>query len=196
MAVTGALLAGCAAPASPTPTVTQTVTAPADPVPSATPSASAPAADVSPSGIGDVELGTPYDEAVATAGAAPVEACPSLASAEADGYTLILQRAEPPEQDPAVVDLVQVSASPADLEGGSPIGPVTAQGIGVGSRVDQALAAYPDAAEIESVGDRRYLAIESEAGTGSVFLTYTAGIDTIWAVTATTLEEPPYESCG
>ncbi|MDN3445093.1 hypothetical protein [Microbacterium sp. APC 3901] len=200
MAVTGALLAGCAAPASPTPTVTQTVTASADPAPSsspsASPSASAPAADVSPSGIGDVELGTPYDDAAAGAGATPVEACPWLASAEADGYTFILQRAEPPEQDPAVVDLVQVSASPADLEGGSPIGPLTAEGIGVGSRVDQALAEYPDAAEIESVGDRRHLAIESEAGIGSVFLTYTAGVDTIWAVTATTLEEPPYESCG
>lgn len=195
MAVTGALLAGCAAPVSPTPTVTQTMTASADPAPSFSPSASAPAADVSPSGIGDVELGTPFDEAGATAGAAPVEACPWLASAEADGYTLILQRPEPSEQNPPVVDLVQVSASPADLEGGSPVGPVTAEGIGVGSRVDQALAAYPDAAEIESVGDRRYLAIESEAG-GSVFLTYTTGTDIIWAVTATTLEEPPYESCG
>ncbi|MFJ2544037.1 hypothetical protein [Microbacterium sp. NPDC087589] len=198
MAVTGALLAGCAAPASPTPTVTQTVIASADPAPSSSPSASpsASAADVSPSGIGEVELGTPYDGAVTAAGATPVEACPWLASAEADGYTLILQRPEPSEQDPPVVDLVQVSASPADLEGGSPVGPVTAEGIGVGSRVDQALAAYPDASEIESVGDRRYLAVESQAGAGSVFLTYTAGTDTIWAVTATTLEEPPYESCG
>jgi hypothetical protein len=199
MAVAGALLAGCAAPA-PTPTVTQTVTASADPAPSPSPSASAsesaPAADVSPSGIGDVELGTPYDEAVAVAGATPAEACPWLASADADGYMLTLQRPELPEQDPAVVDLVQVSASPADIEGGSATGPVTAEGIGIGSRVDEALDAYPDAVETESVGDRRYLAIESEAGIGSVFLTYTAGTDVIWAVTATTLEEPPYESCG
>lgn len=200
IAVTGALLAGCAAPASPTPTVTQTVTAPADPAPSPSPSASAsesaPAADVSPSGIGDVELGTPFDDAVAVAGATPVEACPWLASTDADGYMLTLQRPELPEQDPAVVDLVQVSASPSDLEGRPTTGPVTAEGIGVGSRMDEALAAYPDAVEIESVGDRRYLAIESEAGTGSVFLTYTAGTDIIWAVTATTLDEPPYESCG
>lgn len=200
MAVTVGLLAGCAAPASPTPTVTQTVTASPDPAPSPSPTASAsesaPAPDVSPSGIGDVELGTPYDEAVAAAGAAPVEACPWLASADADGYMLTLQRPELPEQDPAVVDLVQVSASPVDLEGRSTIGPVTAEGVGVGSRVDEALAAYPDAVEIESVGDRRYLAIESEPGTGSIFLTYTAGTDIIWAVTATTLDEPPYESCG
>lgn len=196
MAVTGALLAGCAAPASPAPTVTQTVTAPADPSPSSSPTASAPTADASPSGIGDVELGLPYDEAVAVAGAAPVEACPWLASAQADGYMLTIQRPEVSEQDPPVVDLVQVSASPVDLEGRPTVGPVTAEGIGLGSRVDEALAAYPDAVEIESVGDRRYLAIESEAGTGSVFLTYTAGTDIIWAVTATTLEEPPYESCG
>jgi hypothetical protein len=196
IAVTGALLAGCAAPASPTPTVTQTVTAPADPAPSPSPSASAPAADASPSGIGDVELGAPFDEAVAAAGATPVEACPWLASAEDGGYMLTVQRPEVSEQDPAVVDLVQVSASPVDLEGKPATGPVTAEGIGLGSRVDEALAAYPDAVEIESVGDRRYLAVESEADTGSVFLTYTAGTDIIWAVTATTLDEPPYESCG
>ncbi|MER7448634.1 hypothetical protein [Microbacterium sp. NPDC097977] len=195
MAATAALLAGCAAPVSPAPTVTQTVTTPADPTPSASPSAS-PTAGATPSGIGDVDLGTPYDEAVAMAGATPAEACPWLASAEADGYTLTLQRPEIPEQDPAVVDLVQVSASPAELEGRPAVGPLTAEGIGVGSRMDEALAAYPDAVEIESVGDRRYLAIESEAGTGSVFLTYTAGSDIIWAVTATTLEKPPYESCG
>nr|WP_201471048.1 hypothetical protein [Microbacterium hydrocarbonoxydans] len=196
MAVTAALLAGCAAPTEPTPTVTQTVPATAEPAPSPSPSTSAPAAEVSPSGIGDVELGTPYDEAVAAAGAAPAEVCPWIASAEADGYTLTLQSPEIPEDDPAVVDLVQVSASPADLEGQPAAGPVTAEGIGLGSRVDEALAAYPDAVEIESVGDRRYLAIESEAGTGSVFLTYTAGTDIIWGVTATTLEEPPYESCA
>lgn len=196
IAVTGAFLAGCAAPASPTPTVTQTVTAPADPAPSPSPSASAPAADASPRGIGDVELGAPFDEAVAAAGATPVEACPWLASAEADGYMLTVQRPEVSEQDPAVLYLVQVSASPVDLEGRPAVGPVTAEGIGLGSRVDEALSAYPDAVEIESVGDRRYLAIESEVGTGSVFLTYTAGTDIIWAVTATTLDEPPYESCG
>lgn len=196
MAVAAALLAGCAAPGAPTPTVTQTVTAPAQPAPTSSPSASAPAADVSPSGIGDVELGTSYDEAVAATGATLAEACPWLATADADGYTLTLQRPELPEQGPAVVDLVQVSASPVDLEGKPAVGPVTAEGIGIGSRVDQALAAYPDAVEIESVGDRRYLAIESEEGTGSVFLTYSAGTDTIWAVTATSLDEPPYESCG
>jgi hypothetical protein len=197
MAVAAALLAGCAAPASPTPTVTQTVTASADPAPSPSPSASStPTAGVSPSGIGDVELGAPYDEAVAAAGAAPVDACPWLASTEADGYMLTVQRPEVSEQDPAVVDLVQVSASPVDLEGKPAVGPLTAEGIGLGSRLDQALAVYPDAVEVESVGDRRYLAIESEAGTGSVFLTYTAGTDIIWGVTATTLDEPPYESCA
>ncbi|WP_447913575.1 hypothetical protein [Microbacterium phyllosphaerae] len=197
MAVTAALLAGCAAPASPTPTITQTVTASADPSPSPSPSASStPTAGVSGSGIGDVELGAPYDEAVTAAGATPVEACPRLASTEADGYMLTVQRPEVSEQDPAVVDLVQVSASPVDLEGKPAVGPLTAEGIGLGSRLDQALAVYPDAVEVESVGDRRYLAIESGAGTGSVFLTYTAGTDIIWGVTATTLDEPPYESCG
>lgn len=138
----------------------------------------------------------PYDEAVAAAGATPVEACPWLATVEADGYTLTVRRPDASEQDPAVVDLVQVSASPDDLEGEPAVGPLTAEGIGIGSRMDQALAAYPDAAEIESVGDRRYLKIESDAGAGSVFLTYTAGTDIIWAVTATTLDEPPYESCA
>lgn len=196
MAAAVALLAGCAAPPAPTPTVTETVTASADPAPSPSPSDSAPTADASPSGIGDVELGMPYDEAVAAAGATPVEACPWLATAEADGYTLTVQRPEVSEQEPAVVDLVQVSASPENLEGKPAVGPLTAEGIGIGSRMDQALAAYPDAVEIESVGDRRYLAIESEDGAGSVFLTYTAGTDIIWAVTATTLDEPPYESCA
>ena len=196
-AVTAALLAGCAAPASPTPTVTQTVTASADPSPNPSPSASStPTAGVSPSGIGDVELGTPYDDAVAAAGATPVEACPWLATGEADGYLLTVQRPEVSDQDPAVVDLVQVSASPVDLEGKPAVGPLTAEGIGLGSRLDQALAVYPDAVEVESVGDRRYLAIETGAGTGSVFLTYTAGTDIIWGVTATTLDEPPYESCA
>lgn len=197
LAIASALLAGCAAPAEPTPTVTRTVTTSADPAPSSSaPTAPAPTAAARASGLEDVELGAGYDEAVAASGATPVEACPWIASIEADGYTLTLQRAEVAENDPAVVDLVQVSASPVDLERGSPIGPLTAEGIGIGSRMDQALAAYPDAVEVEGVGDRRYVRIESETGTGSLFLTYTAGTDIIWAMTATTLDEPPYESCG
>lgn len=192
LAATAVLLAGCATPAEPTPTVTQTVTASAEPAPSSP----APTAGARASGLDDVELGTPYDEAVAASGATPAEACPWIASTEADGYTLTIQRPEIADQEPVVVDLVQVSASPVDLERGSPIGPLTVEGIGIGSRMDQALAAYPDAVEVEGVGDRRYLEIESETGTGSLFLTYTAGTDTIWAMTATTLDEPPYESCG
>ena len=65
----------------------------------------------------------------------------------------------------------------------------------IGSTIADARAAYPEAEEIPGVGDRRYLRAVDDAGS-ALFLTYTEGGETVWALTATSLDTPPYEPCA
>jgi len=186
-------LVGCMTEPEPLETPLQTIPAPTTPAePSPTPT---DAAEAGPGGIDPIELGMPFDEALAAAGASPVGACEWVATAPGDGYTLSIQRVEPAAGDPPPVELVSTSAP---VDAARVVGPRTAAGIGIGSTVEEALAAYPDAESLapDGMGDRRYLRVETGDGAQALFLTYTEGQPLIWAVTATTFEVPPYEPCA
>ena len=186
-------LAGCATPVTtgptdpaglePSPSVTATASAPS-------PSASAESAG--PEGIDGVRVGEPFaSETDGIAGFMLVEGCEGVGTATREGYTLTVQRDGAGGEDS---DVVLVSASVTADEAGMS-GPVTAEGVGIGSTVAEALAAYPDADEVASEGDRRHLRV-AEADGSALFLSYTEGDEVIWALTATSLESPPYEPCA
>ena len=156
LAMTALLLAGCSVQSPPE-------TAPTSPVPSE--SAPAPTASsanpddaaswtISYEGIGPVAWGQSSDEARASLGdftEVPVEQCPELLVFESEtlpNVWLVL------DGDGVTIDQVVVTADSADAVSESP---KTAEGIGVGSTVDEVVAAYPDA-EVEEVpvADTRY----------------------------------------
>ncbi|MFB8386768.1 hypothetical protein ACFC3F_06465 [Microbacterium sp. NPDC055910] len=177
-------LTACATPAT---------TGPTDPVGiSATPTASSPAATAGPDEIEGIRVGEPFSSATAAIPEfATTPGCEWVGSAPRDGYSLVVQR-ETDGDDDAPVVLVAVSA-PSDEAAAA--GPITPEGIGIGSSVEDARAAYPDAVEIPGVGDRLYLKVPGDAG-AALFLSYSDGGDVIWALTATSLQTPPYEPCA
>lgn len=170
---------------------------------SPTPTAS-PADAVSAAGILDVALGESYDDAVARTGAAVTEGCEWEASTfgyegVAD-FRLAFQRPEPVTDPASPITLIAVTVPIGNVTEGATVGPVTSQGVGIGSTVDQVLAAYPDAEDFGVSGDpRRHLLVETGAetdlGTESLYLSYTEGTPVIWGMTATTLDTPLYERC-
>lgn len=165
------------------------------PVPTAqqpSPSPSAPPAEVSATGIQTIALGEPFDETVTQHGAVAAEGCPYAATLSAGAYTLTFSR-DAAADDASPVEFVS-AATPIGNAAGTE-GPRTAEGIGIGSTIEEARAVYPDAEEIVSAGDRRYLRVASD-GDSALFLAFTDGEPVIWGLTATILDEPPYELCG
>ncbi len=145
-------------------------------------------------GIGTVRIGMPFNEALEGTGATPVaDVCPWVATVAEDGFITVIQRDEFGDDASAVI-LVSASAPP---EASGEVGPRTPEGIGIGSTVEEARVAYPDAEELapEGMDDRRYLKVDS-GEEGSVFLSFTDGDERIWAFTVTTLPVPPYEPCA
>lgn len=184
-----AALAGCSTPVTTGPTDPAEV----DHTPSlTTPAPSDTGGVAGPDSIDGVQVGEPFSsETAGIPGFAAVEGCEWVGQASRDDYSLTVQRDAADDEDGPVV-LVAVSAPADDV----PVaGPVTAEGIGIGSTVDDARAAYPDAEETRGEGDRRYLRVD-EAGESALFLSYTDGEQVIWALTATSLETPPYEPCA
>jgi len=180
------LVTGCAAPNSP---------GGASTIPAEEPSTSSqPSPSSSGTGIGTARTGMPFDEAMEVTGATPAaDVCPWVATLAEDGFTTVIQRDESGD-DMSPVILVSASAA-ADASG--EVGPRTPEGIGIGSTVEEARVAYPDAEELspEGMGDRRYLKVNS-GGEANVFLSFTDGGERIWALTVTTLPVPPYEPCA
>ena len=170
------------------PSVAQTGT------PSSTPTATV-TADARPDGILDVRLVDSFDDSVARTGALPAEGCARVATAQEEGYQLELQRADPPTDPVSPVEVVAVT-TPVGNAAQGPVGPLTAEGIGIGSILDEAQTAYPDAEEVEIPDGRTYLKVATDDSTGSLFLAYSAETSVIWGVVATTLPAPPYEPCS
>jgi hypothetical protein len=179
-------LSACATPvAGPAQTVSPTATA--GPTPS--PTESARAADAA--AIDGVQVGEPFDEqTTGIDGFTLVPGCEWVGTADRDGYTLVVQRPDSEPDGPVV--LVQAASATDDNVS---TGPQTAEGIGIGSTIPDARAAYPDAEVVPSLGDRRYLKVGDD-GASALFFTYTEGQDVVWAVTATSLDAPPYEACA
>jgi hypothetical protein len=183
------LLAACS-PAAEAPDASPSSSSPAttaSPSPSEA-SPSAPAADASATGILGVELGAAFDEAVAASGAMPEEACADVATTGETPYRLQLSG--------GTVDTVAVTVPVGNAAEGA-VGPRTDAGIGIGSTVDEARAAYPDAQEVGAPdAPVRFLEIDSDPQGGTLYLLTSDGAPVIWGLVATTLPEPRSELCG
>jgi hypothetical protein len=169
-----------------------------------TPTAS-PADAVSPSGILDVALGDPFEDAIARTGASITESCEWQATSfgyeGVPDFQLAFLRPNPVDDPAMPVNLVAVTVPVGNVPEGTTVGPVTSEGVGIGSTVDEVLAAYPDAEDFGVEGDpRRHLLVETgeetDFGTESLYLSYTEGTPTIWGMTATTLDTPLYDACA
>ena len=185
------VLAGCATAVTPPP-ADPTASIPTPSVSESTAGPTEPAAAAGAEAIEGVRIGEPFaSETEGLPGFVVVEGCEWVGTVSRGDYSLTVQRAgDSGEAGPVV--LVDVSAA-ADAV--PTTGPVTGEGIGIGSTLDEAMAAYPDARELAGVGDRRYLEVES-GPQSSLFLSYTDGDDVVWALTATSLDLPPYEPCA
>uniref|UniRef100_UPI00135A7D90 hypothetical protein n=1 Tax=Microbacterium sp. 18062 TaxID=2681410 RepID=UPI00135A7D90 len=158
--------------------------------PEPTPTATAAAAG--PDAIEGFAVGEPWDQVtLGIPGFQVVEGCEWWGSTPDGGYDLAVMREQGTDETAPTV-LVGVSTAPGDAQ---PIGPETAAGIRLGSTLTEAQSAYPDAETIAAPGDLRHLRVES-GEVGSLFLTYDEGSDVIRQITATTLEQPPYEPCA
>ncbi len=174
-----------------TPTVTapaETATEPASPTPSET------AGEASAMGLSGIRVGDPFEAATSELPGLQVPPdCDWVGFTSVDDYTLVVQREEGSDASAPIV-LVEASVPADDI---APVGPRTGKDIGIGSTVDEVWAAYPDGEQVSNhaMGDRRYLKVESAEGS-ALFLSYSEGADRIWGITATSLEQPPYEACA
>lgn len=112
-------------------------------------------------------------------------------NAEDQSYSVDFVRGTESEDEPIV--LVSASAAEPVTPG---VGPRTDDGLGIGSTKDEVRMQHPDAAEGQSqIGEGSWLSVPGDGGT-IFFEYYTAEATQANAVTVTTLEEPPYETCG
>lgn len=169
--------------ATPTPIETQKVDAEPDPEDMTT-------WVVSAEGMGPVQLGQPFADAVAAVPSWTVdENCSWAAFWNASDQSQSAYFARQSDDDDGVVTTIDVAAlvdtvAPED-------GPRTAEGIGLGSTWDQVMAAYPDAAEQQpTIGDETLLR------TGEVFFAFPDPDAGVSVITVTSLDEPPYEVCA
>jgi len=200
--VVGALvLSGCAT-AAPGPESTASDPAPMptseQPSPSPTSEAGVDPADpsswiVSGDGIGPVQLGEDFDATLAELPDSWMndDNCSWMAWWNSEDQSYLVNFLREAESDDA--SIVLASASAADpVEAG--VGPRTEDGLGIGSTRDEVLAQHPDASEGEApIGDGTWLSVSS--GESTVFFEFYGG-DQVNAVTVTTLDQPPYESCS
>jgi len=206
LVLTAAVLVGCASPAGPDPSTPSSKpdvpAATVTPEPSATADQSAPVdpadpADpstwlISDTGIGPIELGMPYSDAL---GLMPPgtendpERCAWLAwwTAPAEDYNVYTAGSS----DTPGAGTVVLVATEAPAGSAVAPGPRTAEGVGVGSTVAEVQEAYPSAVETADSTDPSIVHLRA----GRIFFTYRED-PVIRAVTVTTAEVPPYELCG
>ena len=198
------MLTACATPAN-GPEQTPTAT---EPAPQPTPSGSASADEgepdpedpstwtVSPEGIGPVLIGGDFDATLAelpTTWTSDGAACSWAAfwNAPDTSFSMHFVRGAEDQTEP----ISEISASTVADSVTDPVGPETAEGLGVGATRDEILATYPDAEEGAATVDGEWIRVPSESD-GQIFFQFLAGADRAWAVTVTTRDEPSYEVCG
>jgi hypothetical protein len=199
--LSAAALSACATQGEPASTPSGSPSASAEPTPTPTPTPT-PAATVDsddPStwvitddGMGPIALGDPFPDAL---GLMPqgttndTERCAWTAwwSAPDRSYQVYAARASDAAEDGPVIDVNAASWSdPAAADG-----PRTAEGVGIGSTVDEVRAAYPDAIETPDAVDPSIVHLR----VGRIFFDYRE-TPVIVSVTVTTADAPPYEVCG
>lgn len=198
------LLAGCATPANgPTPSATASEPAP-QPTSSesASPGAGEPDPEdpstwtVSAEGMGPVLIGGDFDATLSqlpTTWTSDGAACSWAAfwNAPDTSFSMHFVRGAEDQSEP----ISEISASTmADAVAG-PVGPTTAEGVGIGATRDEILTAYPDAEEGTATVDGEWIRVPSESD-GQIFFQFLTGAERAWAVTVTTRDEPSYEVCG
>ena len=221
-AVVALLLAGCATPtagpgatapaattppaASPAPTEEPTAEPTAEPTTEPTP-AEAPAdpSDVSTwaiseNAIGPFALGMSWDDAFAKAGELgwdlefgtedPASGCALSVNGPATSDVKIYVWGDANK----VLDLVVTDNADGDAEGARP---ATAEGMTVGSAVEEVRAAYPGAMEdtVPIATDRFFLHVDADKDGNGISFEYREGQTLINSVSVNALGSPAYEHC-
>ncbi|MGX5694920.1 hypothetical protein ACWKWP_01870 [Agromyces soli] len=198
--VIGALLAlaGCSVEAAArpprTPVETQTSapdTSDVSPTPAAADPSDISTWVISGAGIGPIERGAPYPEAVVGLSAfAAEEMCPGMIVFEREGTPRVLVSLS---EDGAAVATVWVSGRGAD--GGAPsVTPVTAAGIGLGSSLDELEAAYPELQQIVQIAEKTwgYAVGDEESG----WVDFIVDDESVLTIGSSERPRAPKEFCG
>ena len=141
-------------------------------------------------GIGPVELGMQVSDAFDTLPAGASDHCPWLASWTAGGFNFLATNIRAIDDGP--VQLVATTAVPGVT---GLVGPRTAEGIGVGSTVEEVKAAYPSA-QISKVTDELMMDGDRFVKVGDAIHLSLSEDDTVSAVTVTTLTTGELSICA
>ncbi|QJU54626.1 hypothetical protein SCB71_16045 [Herbiconiux sp. KACC 21604] len=138
-------------------------------------------------GIGPITLGTPLSEVEAIV--APTDSCRPGVDSFFDSTVVASTDGGTGEGDTATVGLViSQSVAKSSVTGI----PTTAEGIGVGSTIDELLAAYPDAEPYEAVNSTAYRITD-----GTTYIHFDDyGKGTIQIIEVTSAPIKPKEYCG
>lgn len=174
--------------------------APADtqtPTPSATEAEGIEGWTIEQAGIGPFDIGMRYADALTENDATVTETCTGVASVESgEGAVDMWLLATDNDPEGTVSEIsVSVTADGAAEHAGN--GPLTEEGIGLGSSVDELTSAYPDVRELDDTGvpNRSMYYLQGDEGGGLIFTTQ-SGDDVIWSISVTTGETPAYEPCA
>ncbi|MGU3645392.1 hypothetical protein ACLBXX_10525 [Microbacterium sp. C23T] len=197
------VLAGCSSPAAPgasTPSKSpdaSATTAAAEPSATAGATPTIDSEDpstwlITDSGIGPIELGMPFSGALELMPPGTTndpERCAWLAwwTSQDQDYNVYTAGSS----DAADAGPVGLIATEGWAGAAAAPGPRTADGVGVGSTVDEVRTAYPDAVETPDSIDSSIVHLRA----GRIFFTYRED-PVIAAVTVTAMDVPPYELCG